>query len=274
MLLSKRLQPFAGSSPDGEKDYVMNNGSIKDFKIGCIEAIPICLGYIAVSFAFGIEASKIGMTTFQAALTSLLNVTSAGQFSALSVIARNGSFIELAVLQFIINLRYMLMSCALSQKLDPNVSTLSRMCISYGVTDEIFGLSVLKKGKLYPMYSYGLIVVSVFGWVFGTVLGAIAGQVMPPRLISCLGLAIYGMFIAIIIPSTRTSRAVMGVVLSAMALSTVFTYVPAIAGAISSGFRIIIITVAVAGAAAFLAPVRDDEAADKESVSTVGGEKA
>lgn len=234
----------------------MEVGSIKDFKEGCKDAIPICLGYMAVSFAFGIEASKIGMTTFQAAMTSLLNVTSAGQFSALEVIARNGGFLELAILQFIINLRYMLMSCALSQKLDSGVSTLHRMGISYGVTDEIFGVSVLKKGKLYPMFSYGLIATSVFGWVFGTVLGSIAGQLLPQRLISCLGLAIYGMFIAIIIPDTRSSKAVLAVVLSAMVLSTLFTYAPFIK-MISSGFRIIIITVAVAAAAAVLAPVEE-----------------
>ena len=247
----------------------MSVGSMKEFKEGLRNGIPICLGYIAVSFAFGIEASKIGMTTFQAAMTSLLNVTSAGQFSALEIIARNGSFIELAILQFIINLRYMLMSCALSQKLDSNVSTLHRMGRSYGVTDEIFELSVLRKGKLYPAYSYGLIVISVFGWVFGTTLGAFSGQLMPQRLISCLGLAIYGMFIAIIIPDTRTSKAVMAVVLSAMLLSTVFTYLPVIANHISSGFRIIIITVVVAAVAAIIAP-NDHDIDTEESVA--GGE--
>jgi predicted branched-subunit amino acid permease len=236
----------------------MEIGSFGEFKKGCSNAIPICLGYMAVSFAFGIEASKIGMTTFQAAMTSLLNVTSAGQFSALEVIARNGSFVELAILQFIINLRYMLMSCALSQKLDSNVNTLHRMGISYGVTDEIFAVSVLREGKLYPMFSYGLIVTSVFGWVFGTVLGAVAGQVLPLRLISCLGLAIYGMFIAIIIPDTRKSKAVLWVVILAMLLSTIFTYAPVLK-LISSGFRIIIITVAVAALAAVLAPVKEDE---------------
>lgn len=241
----------------------MNVGSFKDFKEGCRDAIPICLGYIAVSFAFGIEASKIGMSVFQAAVTSLLNVTSAGQFSALEIIARNGSFIELAILQFIINLRYMLMSCALSQKLDPKLGTAHRLGISYGVTDEIFGVSVLRKGRLYPLYSYGLIATSVFGWVFGTALGAFSGQIMPQRLISCLGLAIYGMFIAIIIPDTRTSKAVMAVVLSAMVLSTVFTYAPVLGTAISAGFRIIIITVVVAALAAFLAPVSDNEGGDE-----------
>ncbi len=232
-------------------------GEFEDFIDGCKNAIPICLGYIAVSFAFGIEASKIGMTTFQAAMTSLLNVTSAGQFSALELIARNGSFVELAILQLIINLRYMLMSCALSQKLDSKVSTLHRMGISYGVTDEIFAVSVFKKGPLYPMFSYGLIVTSVAGWVLGTVLGAVAGQVLPQRLISCLGLAIYGMFIAIIIPDTRKSRTIMVVVLSAMALSTVFTYAPFLK-MISSGFRIIIVTMVVAALAAILSPIKEE----------------
>ena len=232
-------------------------GEFEDFKDGCKNAIPICLGYMAVSFAFGIEAAKIGMTTFQAAMTSLLNVTSAGQFSALEVIARNGSFIELAVLQLIINLRYMLMSTALSQKLDTKIPTLHRLGISYGVTDEIFAVSVFKKGPLYPMFSYGLIATSVFGWVFGTVLGAIAGQVLPQRLISCLGLAIYGMFIAIIIPDTRKSRTLMAVVLCAMAISCVFTYTP-ILKMISSGFRIIIVTVVVAAVAAVISPVKEE----------------
>ncbi|SDA50212.1 Predicted branched-chain amino acid permease (azaleucine resistance) [Butyrivibrio sp. INlla18] len=236
----------------------MKKGTIVDFRDGCRDAIPVCLGYIAVSFAFGIESSKIGMSVFQAIMTSLLNVTSAGQFSALEIIARNGSFVELAILQLIINLRYMLMSTALSQKLDPELGTGYRLGISYGVTDEIFALSVLKKGKLYPLYSYGLIFVSVFGWILGTGLGAFAGQIMPQRIISCLGLAIYGMFIAIIIPDTRTSKAVLMVVVAAMILSTIFTYAPYLR-AISSGFRIIIITVLVAAIAAIYAPVKEEE---------------
>lgn len=232
-------------------------GEFEDFRDGCKNAVPICLGYMAVSFAFGIEASKIGMTTFQAAMTSLLNVTSAGQFSALELIARNGSFVELAILQLIINLRYMLMSTALSQKLDTKINTLHRLGISYGVTDEIFAVSIFKKGPLYPMFSYGLIATSVFGWVFGTVLGSIAGQLLPQRLISCLGLAIYGMFIAIIIPDTRKSRTLMVVVLCAMAMSTVFTYAP-ILKMISSGFRIIIVTVVVAAVAALVSPIKEE----------------
>ena len=234
----------------------MNVGSFKDFREGCKNAIPICLGYVAVSFAFGIEASKIGMTTFQAAMTSLLNVTSAVQFSALEVIARNGSFVELAILQFIINLRYMLMSTALSQKLD-GVNTLNRLVISYGVTDEIFAVSIFKKDKLYPMFSYGLILTSVFGWVFGTILGAVAGQVLPQILVSSLGLAIYGMFIAIIIPDTRVKKPVAVVVVAAMVMSCVFTYAPVLK-MISGGFRIIIVTIVVAALAAIAAPVEEE----------------
>ena len=132
----------------------------------------------------------------------------------------------------------------------------------YGVTDEIFALSALRKGKLYPLYSYGLIVTSVSGWILGTVLGAFAGQIMPQRLISCLGLAIYGMFIAIIIPDTRSSRAVMAVVIAAMLLSTVFTYAPYLK-LISGGFRIIIVTVAVAAVAAVFAPAPEKGGIDE-----------
>ena len=237
----------------------MKRGTFRDFLLGCQSAIPICLGYIAVSFAFGIESSKIGMTPFQAAMTSLLNVTSAGQFSALEIIARNGSFVELAILQFIINLRYMLMSTALSQKLGSDVNTLQRMGISYGVTDEIFAVSIFKKGPLYPLFSYGLIVTSVFGWVLGTVLGSVAGQVLPQIFISSLGLAIYGMFIAIIIPETRVSKAIAAVVIAAMAMSCLFTYAPYLK-MISAGFRIIIVTVVVAAIAAIVAPVREEKA--------------
>ena len=162
----------------------MKNTSL--FKKGLIDGIPIFLGYLAVSFAFGIQAADIDLSPFQAGLLSLLNVTSAGQFAGLTVIASAGSYIELAVLQLIVNLRYLLMSAALSQKLAGDTSTIHRMGIAYGVTDEIFGLSVLAEGPLRPAYSYGLIVVSVTGWVLGTVLGAAAGAILPHRLISQL----------------------------------------------------------------------------------------
>ncbi len=235
-------------------DYHMTNK--QNFIKGLKDGIPICLGYFAVSFAFGIQAADINLSPFQAGLLSLMNVTSAGQFAGLTVIATAGSYIEMAVLQAIVNLRYLLMSAALSQKLKPETSTLHRMCIAYGVTDEIFGISVLREGTLSPFYSYGATVVSVFGWVSGTVTGASAGAVLPQRLISALGIALYGMFLAIIIPPARERRPVMITVVAGMVLATVFTYAPLL-GSLSSGMRIIIVTVVVAGLAAHIWPVEN-----------------
>ena len=214
------------------------------FKAGVRDGIPICLGYFAVSFAFGIQAAETGLTPFEAGMLSLLNVTSAGQVAGLSVIAAAGSYIELAVLQFIINLRYMLMSAALSQKLDSATGTLPRLLIAYGVTDEIFGVSVTRPGKLDPFFSYGCTIISVLGWVGGTVTGASAG---------------YGMFIAIIIPPARENKKIMYCVLAAMVMSAVFAYAPLLKN-LSGGMRIIIVTVAVAAFFAKMFPVEEEDA--------------
>ncbi len=240
----------------------MKNTSL--FKKGVIDGVPIFLGYLAVSFAFGIQAADINLSPFQAGLLSLMNVTSAGQFAGLTVIASAGSYIELAVLQLIVNLRYLLMSAALTQKLPPETPTAHRMGIAYGVTDEIFGLSVLAEGPLRPAYSYGLIAVSVSGWVLGTVLGASAGAVLPHRLISALGVALYGMFIAIIIPPARDERPVRITVIMAMVMSTLFAVAPVVKN-LSGGMKIIIVTVAVASSAALLMPIDADENGREES---------
>jgi predicted branched-subunit amino acid permease len=153
------------------------------------------------------------------------------------------------------------MSTALTQKLSPKTGILHRMAIAYGVTDEIFALSVLGKGELKPAYSYGLITISVSGWILGTFLGAFAGQILPPLLIACLGLAIYGMFIAIIIPPARDNKAVLCVVICAMVFSSVMTFAPVLKN-VSSGMRIIIVTVIISVAAAIIAPVKADESVD------------
>ena len=229
----------------------MKNSSL--FKKGLIDGIPIFLGYLAVSFAFGIQAADIDLSPFQAGLLSLLNVTSAGQFAGLTVIAAAGSYIELAVLQLIVNLRYLLMSAALSQKLPGDTPTIHRMGIAYGVTDEIFGLSVLTEGPLRPAYSYGLIVVSVTGWVLGTVLGAAAGAILPHRLISALGVALYGMFIAIIIPPARDETPVRITVFMAMVMSTLYSVIPVLRD-LSGGMKIIIVTITVSSLAAIWMP--------------------
>ena len=224
------------------------------FKQGLIDGIPIALGYIAVSFTFGILAKDAGLTNFQAVLLSLLNLTSAGQFAGLGIITASASYLEMVFTQLVINLRYCLMSCALSQKLDQHSPFFHRFFMAYGITDEIFGICSTKEGKLDPFYSYGAICVASPGWAFGTFLGVLSGSILPARVLSALGLALYGMFIAIIIPAAKTNKVIAGIILVSMVISFVFTLIPVLS-LISSGFRIIILTLLIAGAAALLFPI-------------------
>ena len=200
---------------------------------------------------------------------SALNVTSAGQFAALAIIASGASLIELAFTQLIINLRYFLMSCALSQKLSPSLPLGHRLGIAYGMTDEIFAVNVSQREPLSPFYSYGLIAVAIPGWVLGTALGAAAGNILPAVLTNALGIAIYGMFIAIILPPAKENRVVAGVVVLSMVLSALFTYLPVLCN-ISSGFRIIIITLITAGGAALLFPIPDEPAEPEKEMPHEG----
>lgn len=234
------------------------------FTAGMRDGMPICFGYFAVSFAFGIQAAGIGLSVAESAVLSAANVTSAGQFAALGIIAAGASYIELAFTQLIINLRYFLMSCALSQRLSPDMPFLHRLGIAYGVTDEIFAVSVSQPYPLSPFYSYGLISVAIPGWVLGTVMGAAAGNILPTVLTNALGVALYGMFIAIVVPPAKENRVVAGVAVAAMALSALFTFAPLLRE-ISSGFRIILITVAVSAAAAFFFPVEEKGAEQEDS---------
>ncbi len=233
--------------------------TFENFKEGIKDGIPIALGYLAVSFAFGIQAVSSGLSVFQATLISLTNVTSAGQFAGISVIAAAGSYLEMAGVQFVINLRYMLMSAALSQKVAPDLPTYKRLGIAFGVTDEIFGVSIVRPGILSPAFSAGAILIAVAGWVLGTFLGAFSGEILSAALISALGVALYGMFIAIVVPPARDDRNIAIAALIAVGLSALFTYAPVIRD-ISSGSRIIIITVAVSVLAALLFPVKGEEA--------------
>ncbi|MDD6441221.1 MAG: AzlC family ABC transporter permease [bacterium] len=238
------------------------------FATGVKDGIPICLGYLAVSFTFGIMAKNANLSVWEAVLISATNVTSAGQFAGLSLITAGASYLEMAFTQLIINLRYCLMSCALSQKLSQSTPFFHRFFIAYGVTDEIFGISVSLKDKLHPFYSYGAISVAVPGWVMGTFLGIVSGNILPERVISALSVALYGMFIAIIIPPARGNKVLAGIVAISMAASLIFAIAPVLCQ-ISSGFRIIILTIVIAGIAAALFPVTDDsnikEAAENES---------
>ena len=146
------------------------------FKKGLKDGVPIATGYLAVSFTLGIAAKKVGMNTFQATLMSFLNLTSAGEFAAIGLIGTGASYLEMAITQFIINIRYFLMSCALSQKLEKNLPFFHRFFLAFGITDEIFGLSVSVSGKLNPYYTYGMMTLAIPGWALGTCLGVITGN--------------------------------------------------------------------------------------------------
>ncbi len=228
----------------------------KIFKNGFRDGIAVGLGYFAVSFTFGMASAANGLSVWQAVLISLTNVTSAGQFSGLEIIAASGTYVEIALTQLIINLRYCLMSFSLSQKLDRSAPSWHRYFMAYSVTDEIFALDASQNGLLSPVYHYGITSVAVPGWVLGTLVGAISGNILPAFVISALGVAIYGMFLAIIIPTAKKDHAVLLVVLSAMGLSFLFAVLPGLKK-ITSGFVIILTTVIVAGVAAKLKPIED-----------------
>lgn len=227
-----------------------------DFLKGMTHGIPIALGYISVSFGFGIAAVRAGLSIAAAVGISASNLTSAGQAAGVEIIAAGGTLIELALSQLVINLRYSLMGLSLSQKLDDSFTVPHRLLASYGITDEIFAVAAAQPGKLKPSYMYGLILISALGWSGGTLLGAAAGQALPQMFTSAMGILLYGMFIAIIIPPSRKSRSVFGAVLVAALISLLFKFVFT---KISVGFAIIISASAAAAVMALIAPVPDDE---------------
>lgn len=228
------------------------------FRRGLKDGLPIALGYLAVSFSLGIAAKNAGMTAWQTTLMSLTNNTSAGEFAALSVIGAGAPYLEMAVTQLIINLRYLLMSAALSQKLDPGLPLIHRLLVGFEVTDEVFGVSIAVDGRLNPYYTYGMMCMAIPGWALGSCLGVVMGNALPARIVSALSLALYAMFLAIIVPPARKSRVLAGVILVAMAASLACSLLPVLRG-ISSGMRIIILTVFIAGAAAYFFPIKEDE---------------
>jgi len=198
------------------------------FKKGLKDGIPIATGYLAVSFTLGIAAKKVGMSTFQATLMSFLNLTSAGEFAAIGLIGTGASYLEMAITQFIINIRYFLMSCALSQKLEKNLPFFHRLFLAFGITDEIFGLSVSVSGKLNPYYTYGMMTLAIPGWAFGTCLGVITGNTLSPRILSAFSVALYGMFLAVIVPPARKNKILAGIVIISMFMSGLFSKLPII----------------------------------------------
>ena len=224
------------------------------FLLGLRHGLPIGLGYLSVSFAFGIFAIMNGMSVTETVLISMLNLTSAGQLAGVPIIALHGSFAELAVTQLIINLRYSLMSVSLSQKLDTGVRLRDRFLIAFFNTDEIFAVASSRPDAPSRSYMYGLAVLPYIGWTVGTLLGALAGDILPESITSALGITIYGMFIAIVVPVMRAEKSVAVCVLLSVGLSCLFRYVPVL-DRVSSGFVIIICAVASSALLAWLRPI-------------------
>lgn len=223
------------------------------FKKGLGDGVPIGLGYFSVSFAFGISAVAAGIPVWGAALISMTNVTSAGQFAGISLIAAGSSLTEQALTQLVINLRYALMSLSLSQKLEPGIGLLERLLMAFLNTDEVFAVASSQEGMVGRRYYYGLMLAPYFGWSAGTVLGAAAGSVLPQAVQSALGVAIYGMFLAIIVPPAKKLPAVRRVLALAVLLSCLIAWTP-LSQVIGSGFSIILCTLAAASVGAWLFP--------------------
>lgn len=227
------------------------------FRKGMQHGIPISLGYLAVSFTLGIAAKNAGMTAFQATITSMLVNASAGQFAGFTLIAAQASYLEMAIMILVANARYLLMSCALSQKLSSDTKFFHRLLIGFDVTDEIFGVSMAYPGKLNPFYTYGVIAVALPGWALGTCLGVLCGNVLPVNVVSALSVGLYGMFLAIIIPPARKNKIIAGLIVIAMLASFLFAKLPVLSS-VSSGIRIIVLTVVISGIAAVLFPVSEE----------------
>ena len=229
------------------------------FMKGIRHGIPIALGYLSVSFAFGMKAVGDGLTWLQAVLISATNLTSAGQMAGLPLMVGGAGLTEMALTQLTINLRYGLMSLSLGRKLDESMGTLQRLIFSFANTDEIFAVASSQPGKVGKHYLYGLMLTPFLGWTLGTLLGAAAGTLLPAFVRSALGIAIYGMFLAIILPPARERKPVRFVVACAVALSLCFRWMPGL-NRVSGGFAIIICAVVSAAAGAARYPEKEEEA--------------
>ena len=234
------------------------------FRQGLKDGVPISLGYFAVSFSLGILAKKAGLLPVQGFLASLLCNASAGEYAAFTVIAENGTYLAIALATLVANARYFLMSAAFAQRLDPAMPFFHRFLLAFDMTDEIFGVSISKEGLLDPWYTYGAVIAALPGWSVGTMLGIIAGSFLPVRVVNALSVALYGMFFAVIIPPARKSKIIAGIILACFLLSFACTLIPYVKD-LSEGTRTIILTVAIASAAALLFPREEETEAEAEA---------
>lgn len=229
--------------------------NLKKFIKGLSHGIPIALGYLSVSFGFGIMAVQSGLTPVEASVISLTNLTSAGQAAGVEVIASHGTLIEMAVIQLVINIRYSLMAISLSQKADKSFTLPHRLLAGFGITDEIFAVCYASPDKVKPAYMYGVILIAAIGWVAGTFLGGTMGQILPEKLSAALGLMLYGMFMAIIVPPAKKHRNVLFAVVLAAVLNIFIRMIPGMSG----GLAVIISALISAATAAAIFKDEEDE---------------
>ena len=237
---------------------------VSPFVQGLRDGVPIALGYFAVAFSLGIAGRNAGLTAFQGFLISILNHASAGEYAGITLIAAAAPYWEMAVTILITNARYLLMSCAMSQKFSPDTSVLHRLGVGFGITDEIFGITMARPGALEPRYTYGAMLMAIPSWACGTALGITAGNILPLRAVSALSVALYGMFLAIIIPPARKNRVVLALVVLAFAASWGAEFLPLVSGW-SAGTRVILLTLLLSGGAAWLFPVSEEEGGDEHA---------
>lgn len=251
----------------------MKNGKV--FLEGLRDGVPIGLGYFAVAFSLGIVARNAGLTPIQGFIASFFNLASAGEYALFTSMQAAASFLEIAIITLVVNARYLLMSCALAQRFDPTTPMIHRFFVGFGITDEIFGITIARPGTIQPVYNYGAILIAASLWSLGTSMGIIAGNFLPARVVSALSVALYGMFLAIIIPPARKNL----VIAIAVAVSFLASYLCGIIPLVkelSAGTRTIILTIVIATIVALIKPIEDDpDHAVVEPVETTpeGGSK-
>ncbi|MBO5889179.1 MAG: AzlC family ABC transporter permease [Clostridia bacterium] len=238
------------------KNTSSKQNSTLSFKNGLYDGLPIGLGYFSVSIAFGIQASMLGLPIFISIMISMTNLTSAGQLSGILIISAIGTILELIIAQIVINARYFLMSISLSQKLDSSFTLKRKLFLSTFITDEIFAVAIVKPQNLNVKYFYGLIILPYLGWTLGTTLGAVLGNVLPLSIQSALGIMLYAMFIAIIIPPSTKSVSVFLVVLLSAGISCLLYFIPFLQNNISQGIAIIISALVASSIIAYFFPVK------------------
>jgi len=236
------------------------------FRQGLKDGIPIGLGYLAVSFSLGIAAKSAGLTPIQGFVVSLLCMASAGEYVGFLSIAAGAAYIEIAIATLIANARYLLMSTAMSQRMNSKLSIKHRILMAFGITDELFGIAIARPGHLNPYYSYGAFITSAFPWALGTSLGIIAGNMLPIRLVSAFSVALYGMFLAVIIPPAKKDKIIAGLIIICFATSYAATLLPILKD-MTDGTRTIILTVVIASLAAILFP-RETAGAETQEENT------